>query len=340
MKSKTIAFLYNVRHKYPDPKDPRTFLEADFDDPQTISFIAKHLRNLGYSVIQIEADDEAYFSLYKHKNQIRLALNYSEGIWGNDREAQIPAMLEMLKIPYTGSSPLTQAIGLNKAKTKEILIANNIPTAEFQVFYSAKDTLKKKLEFPLIVKPIAEGSSAGITNDSVVDSQKKLKDRVYFVINNFKEPALVERYLAGREFSVALLGNPPDVLPIIEANHKLLPKKYLPIDSLEVKWLYEEETSGAHLVCPAKMSGSLEKKIVQISLQTYNALGIKDLCRIDIRCDKDENPYVLEVNSPPGLIPPEVSVTSYFPLAARRKGLEYEALLQKIIELAEGRYGL
>lgn len=340
MKSKVIAFLYNVRHNYPDPKDPRTFLEADFDDPQTISFIVKHLKKLGYSVVQIEADDKAYLTLYKLKNQIHLALNYSEGMWGNDREAQIPAMLEMLKIPYTGSTPLTQAIGLNKSKTKEILIANGIPTAEFQVFHSSKDILKNNLQFPLIVKPIAEGSSAGITNDSVVTSAKKLKEKVSFVIQSFKEPALVERYLVGREFSVALLGNPPEVLPIIEADHELLPKKYLPIDSLEVKWLYEEESQGAHLVCPAKMTNSLRNRIEQISLSTFKALDIKDLCRIDIRCDKDENPYVLEVNSPPGLIPPEVSVTSYFPLAARKKGLEYEALLQKIIEAAEERYGL
>ena len=119
-----IAFLYNVRHHYPDPKDSRSQLEADFDDPKTIEVMTNHLKSISNKVFPIEADEKAYFKLYRLKNKIDIVFNYAEGIFGKDREAQIPAMLEMLKIPYTGSSPLTCAIVLNKIRTKEICNEN------------------------------------------------------------------------------------------------------------------------------------------------------------------------------------------------------------------------
>lgn len=333
-----IAFLYNVRHLYPDSKKPKTLREADFDDPETTQLQIKYLKKLGYKVYPIEANEEAYFKLYKLKEKIDLVFNVSEGLHGEDREAQIPAMLEMLQIPYTGSPPLTQAIILNKSKTKEILIANKIPTLKYQLMDSRNDQLRKFFEFPLMVKPVSEGSSAGITNKSVVYNETELYKQVEFIVNTFNEEALIEPYLEGREFSVAMLGNPPQVLPILESDHSILPKKYLPFDSLEVKWFYELVTSGKHLKCPAKISSRLEKKINKICLDLWDVFGIRDWCRIDIRCDKNENPYVLEVNSPPGCTPPEHDPASYFPLIARSTGIDYENLLKKIIETALKRY--
>ncbi|RJQ37578.1 ATP-grasp domain-containing protein [Candidatus Microgenomates bacterium] len=333
-----IAFLYNVRHRYPDPKKPKTLREADFDDPETTELQIKYLKKLGYKVYPIEANEEAYFKLYKLKGKIDLVFNVSEGLHGADREAQIPAMLEMLQIPYTGSPPLAQAIILNKSKTKEILIANKIPTLQYQLMDNKNDKLKKIFKFPLMVKPVSEGSSAGITNKSVVHNETELYKQVDFIFSTFNEEALIEPYLEGREFSIAMLGNPPQVLPILESDHSMLPKKYLPFDSLEVKWFYELATSGKHLKCPAKISPRLEKKINKICLELWDALGIRDWCRIDIRCDKNENPYVLEVNSPPGCTPPEHDPASYFPLIARSMGIDYENLLKKIIETALKRY--
>jgi len=296
--------------------------------------MVKHFKNCFSKVIPIEANEKAYFELSKHKKEIDLVFNYSEGIFGQDREAQLPAILEMLQIPYTGSPPLTQALGLNKAKTKEILIANKIPTAPFQVFKSAEEKLAKNLEFPLIVKPVAQGSSAGITNKSVVGNEKELRKQIRWILATFSQPALVEPFLTGREFSVGLLGNPPEVLPIIEADHSSLPKGYQPLDSLEVKWYVEEQSQKSHLFCPAKISSNLETKIKKICRQTWKALGVLDWCRIDLRCDKKGNPYFLEINSPCGMIPPEVSLTSYFPLAARAAGVDYESLLGKIAKIA------
>ena len=312
--------------------------EADFDDPETTKLQIKYLKKLGYNIFPIEADEKAYLKLFRLKNKIDLVFNVSEGLHGQDREAQIPAMLEMLQIPYTGSAPLAQAIILNKSKTKEILIANKIPTLHYQLLNSKKDKLKNFFNYPLMVKPVSEGSSAGISNKSVVYNERNLYKQVDYIDKIFGEQAIIEPYLEGREFSVAMLGNPPQVLPILESDHSMLPKKYLPFDSLEVKWFYELETNGKHLKCPAVISKSFEKKINKICLDLWNVLGIRDWCRIDIRCDKKDNPYVLEVNSPPGCTPPEHDRASYFPLIARSIGIDYKNLLQKIIETALERY--
>lgn len=333
-----IAFLYNVRHDYKDSTDYRKQLERDFDDPVTTKWQIHHLRSLGFNVTPVEANEKAYFKLFRLRSKIDLVFNVAEGIYGKDRELQMPAILEMLQIPYTGSSPLTHAFSLNKAKAKEIFLANNIPTADFQTIDEPNFTLKKTLKFPLIVKPVAEGSSMGITNNSVVYDLASLKKQVKKILNIFNEPALVEPFLEGREFSIAMLGNPPEILPIIESNHKILPKKYLPLDSYEVKWFFEEEGHSDYLICPAKIDKKLEVKLENICYKVWEALNVVDWCRIDIRCDQDENPYVLEINSPAGISPPEVTTTSYFPLAARAAGIDYENLLNKIIKTALRRY--
>ncbi|MFH8080790.1 MAG: ATP-grasp domain-containing protein [Candidatus Aenigmatarchaeota archaeon] len=341
MSVKTIAFVYNVRHKYPDPNDARAQIEADFDDPETIEWMIKHLENIGFDVIPIEADENAYEKLKANKEKIDLVFNYSMGIYGKDRYSHLPAMLEMLQLPYTGPSPLSQGLVLNKAKAREIFISRKIPTPLSQVFYSPNDKLDKKLKFPLIVKPCCRGSSAGVTNDSVVYDEESLKRKVKFIIETFEEPALVQTFLKGREFSVPMIGNPPEFLPIIEVDHSILPEGYAPIDSLEVKWIMEEKDKDfakKHFSCPANIEKKLEKKIKEVCLKVWEALELADICRIDIRCDGKNNPYVLDVNSPPGLIPPEVSMTSYFPLAARVAGIDYESLLKRIIEEAQKRY--
>ncbi|MBI5127112.1 D-alanine--D-alanine ligase [Candidatus Roizmanbacteria bacterium] len=338
---KNIAFLYNVRHHYPDPKDSKTLKETDFDDPETTKLQIKYLRKLGYTVFPIEANEKAYLKLYRLKNKIDLVFNVSEGLHGSDREAQIPAILEMLQIPYTGSAPLAQALMLDKAKAKEILLENNISTLPFYLLGRNDVNSNISFKYPLMVKPVSEGSSAGITNKSVVRDFVQLKKQVNYIEKTFGEKSLVEYYLSGREFSVGMVGNPPRILPILESDHSLLPKKYLPFDSLEVKWFFEIESKGHdHLKIPAKISESLKRKIEKICYSLWNAIGIRDWCRIDIRCDENENPYVLEVNSPPGITPPEHDPACYIVRMAQASGMEYEDLLQEIIYTAAKRYGI
>ncbi|MDD5043173.1 MAG: hypothetical protein PHD51_00690 [Patescibacteria group bacterium] len=335
MKKLNVAFLYNVRHSYPDPQNPATQLEADFDDPETIKTMIVHLKKCGFKVLPIEADEYAYDELLKNRRKIDLVFNYSLGIYGRDRYAHLPAILEMLRLPYTGSGPLTQALILYKARFKQILLANKISTLPFQIFKNSRKDLREGLEFPLIVKPVAQGSSAGITNQSVVLNRRELKKQINFIISTFKEPALVEPFLTGREFSVALLGNPPRILPILESDHGSLPAGYQPLDSLEVKWVLEEDSSRAnHLICPANIDKKLKDKIAEICLKAWEVLDILDWCRMDVRCDRAGNPYILDINSPAGLMPPKISATSYFPLIARTSGMSYEDVLKSIINAA------
>lgn len=332
-----IAFLYNVRHRYPDPNDPRSQLETDFDDPVVIQTMIKHLKAAGYHVLPIEANERAYHKLFQNRARIDLAFNYSEGIYGLDRECHIPAMLEMLRIPYLGSPPLTAALVLDKAKAKEVLIASGVSTAPFQVLRSDDQPLNRAFRYPMIVKPRSQGSSAGITNQSVVRSERELRRQVKWVRSTFGQDSIVEPFLPGREFSVGMVGNPPKILPIIEARHELLPGELERIDSLEVKWFFEEEGDGHHLSCPARMPSLLEKRVKNLCIATWNALGVRDWCRIDIRCDAKGNPFVLEVNCPAGLIPPEHSMTSYLPMAARAARIEYRKLLTLLIDTARRR---
>ncbi|MBI4009118.1 hypothetical protein HY357_02700 [Candidatus Roizmanbacteria bacterium] len=338
MKIRSLAFLYNIRHQYPDPKDPRSQLEVDFDDPPVIASMIKHFENLGYKVIPIEANTQAYLKLYEKRKEIDFAFDYSFGLYGQFKYCHIPAMLEMLQIPFTGSSSFVRALTLNKVKMKQILSANNVSTLPYQLLDSLDISLKNDLHYPLIVKPVAQGSSAGITKNSIVNDVRSLKKQVELILKTFEQPAFVEPFLKWREFSVAMLGNPPRILPIIEPDFKLLPKRFLPFDSIEVKWVYEDSSSTNHLVCPAKLDKDLRQKIEDLSLRTWKALDIYDLCRIDMRNDQNGNLYILDVNAPPGLLPPDVSQWSYFPIACRALGIDYEKMLKMIIDTALKRY--
>jgi len=335
---KYLAFVYNVRRKYPDPDNPSTFLQTDFDDKETIKFFIKHLKNIGFKVLQIEADTRVLTQLKKYRDKIGLVFNYSVVIWRNGGTNQVTKYLEKMKIPFTGSSNETQNLAADKGKTKNILLKNGVPTLPFQILHNEKQKPKKTLSFPLIVKPIGEGSSAGITNKSVVFNSCELKRQVHSITNHMRQRALVEPFITGREFSVTMLGNPPKILPIIESNHSTLPKNLMPLDSLEVKWHYEEESNGDHLICPAKIDKKLKNKIEKMCLKLWKIFKVRDFCRVDIRCDEKGNPYILEFNTPPGMIPPEVSTTSNFPISCRVAGIPYEEMLKKIIFLALKRY--
>lgn len=330
---------------------PETLLEADFDSEETISAIIKNLEICGYDVIPIEGNQDAYHKLFHHRDHIDLAFNYAEGLHGRDRELHIPAMLEMLKIPYTGCSPLSQGIVFNKARTKEILLLNGVPTLPFMVLKDVSDVdgaLRDFSEslggafdlFPFIVKPIAQGQSAGITRYSVVWNVGELKEQVRTVFATFSQSVLVEPFLDGREFSVGMLGNPPQVLSIVELNHGVLPAgKYPNFASIEVKFTLDSEETRGFLTCPAEIDEDLKMKIEKMCLSAWHSLGIVDWCRVDIRCDKNCNPFILEINSPASIEPPE-TITGYctFPLSAEKSGISYHELLHKIINSSLQRY--
>lgn len=335
-----LVLAFNIRHYKPSLKNKKAQEEAEFDTPETIEGIAKALKSLGHKVYLIEADKEAYLKFKNLKGKIDLVFNIAEGMKGADREAQIPSLLEMLEIPYVGSKPLAQALCLSKSKAKEAMLANAIPTPRFQLCKTGKEKIIN-FKFPVIVKPNQEGSSKGIFQNSIANNANELKSKARKIIEKFNQPALAEEFLTGREFTVAMIGNSPArIMPIVEINFSAIPKNFYPMDSYEVKWILDNPKSQTEtVVCPAKISSALKKRIEEICLKTKEALDILDWCRIDVRLDKEGNPNILEINQIPGIIP-DPKENSRFPLACRAGGLAYEKMLQEIIKSACLRYNL
>jgi D-alanine-D-alanine ligase len=312
---------------------------AEWDTEATILAVKTALAQ-NHHVTLIEANEEAYLKLLQSKPDI--VFNIAEGFRGPSRESQIPAMLEMLGIPYTGSDPLTLGICLDKSRAKEILDYNGVPTPAFSVIESLSQLSGFNISFPCIVKPLHEGSSKGIFNASVVHTKEELSCQVEKVISEYEEPALVEKFLPGREFTVAVLGNNSDarVLPIVEIRFDSLPDGVNPIYSYEAKWIWDtiENPIDVH-ECPAKISQELKNEIEAVCLKTYRVLRCRDWCRIDIRLDAEGHPHVLELNPLPGILPnPEEH--SCFPQAARTAGMDYTTLINTVLEAGINRYSL
>ncbi len=311
---------------------------AEFDDLETANAIRLALENTGYEVVLLEADNDFIFSL--KESNVDFVFNIAEGIHGESRESHVPAILEMFNIPYSGSGVLTQAITLNKSRKKEILDYYNIRTPKWQVFKSTNQKLKPDMRFPLIVKPDAEGSSIGITNESLVFDIVSLKKQVRKVLKDYDQPALVEEFVTGREFTVSLLGNPPKVLPIVEVNFNHLPDGIHRFDSWEAKWIFDNPDSPVDpIICPADLKPKLKAQIEKVAKQTFDKLGCVDLARIDIRLDSDGNPHILDVNALPGLMP-DPKMNSRFPKSCYAAGMTYDQIIQTILNSALKRYNL
>ena len=248
----------------------------------------------------------------------------------------------MLQIPYSGSDPLTLGICLDKSRAKEILTYHNIPNAKFLVASRMEDIEKTTFDFPLIVKPISEGSSKGIFSSSLVKNQKELEEEVRRIIFSYSQPALIEEFLPGREFTVSLIGNgdETEILPIIEIRYEDFPEDIIPLYSYEAKWILDtKENSFDVFECPAKLDAVLEMKIRETVLNTYNVLRCKDWSRMDLRLDKNGTPNIIEINPLPGIMP-DPNENSSFPKAARAAGINYNQMIQKVLYSAAKRYNL
>ena len=320
-----------------EPPLPSDML-AECDSDETIQAVGKVLQER-YQVIFVESDEKAYGRLKRQRPH--LVFNMSERVIGPNRESHIPTVCEMLSIPHTGSDPLTLGICLDKSRAKEILSYHRIPNPSFWVVDSAA-AIPSGVRLPAIVKPMFEGSSKGIKNDSVVHSLGELYERVEEIATAYKQPVIVERFLSGREFTVGVLGNEPsyEVLPIVEIDHGQLPAGATPIYSYEAKWLWDTPEKPLDIFkCPAPVTPVLQAKIENVVLRTCRVLRIKDWARIDVRLDEKGEPNILEVNPLPGILPnPEEN--SCLPKAARTAGYSYSDLIHRVVEEASKRYGL
>lgn len=312
---------------------------AEWDTIDTIHAVESALKK-NHTVTLVEANEDVYPKLAALRPDI--VFNIAEGLRGPSREAQVPAMLDFLGLPYTGSDPLTLAVCLDKGRAKEILSYHSVPTPAFLVIDDPNVIGSLTFSLPAIVKPVHEGSSKGVVDASVVRSQDDLRTQVKRVLDTYHEPALIEQFLPGREFTVALLGNGPDlrVLPLLETNFDRLPDGANPIYSYEAKWLWDTLDAPLDIhECPANVSPELRQSIEDICKRAYTVLNCRDWCRIDVRLDEHGVPHIIELNPLPGILP-NPDEHSAFPMAARASGMDYDELLNHVLETAIKRHGL
>ncbi len=318
--------------------EPPPDMLAECDSDETIQAIGRALSEK-HEVFPIESDEQAYDHLRRLKPD--LVFNIAERLVGPSRESHIPVLCEILGIPYTGSDPLTLGICLDKSRAKEILTCHDIPNPPFLVADSVS-ALPREVSLPAIVKPLYEGSSKGIKDNSVVRTREALAARVAEITGRYGQPVIVEKFLDGREFTVGVLGNHPhyEVLPIVEIDHSLLPAGSNPIYSYEAKWLWDTPQNPLAIFrCPADIPPELAGRIADIVKQACRILRVRDWCRVDVRLDDKGQPHILELNPLPGVLPnPEEN--SCLPKAARTAGYTYSGLILRVAQEAAERCGL
>ncbi|MBI3320680.1 MAG: hypothetical protein HYZ91_00225 [Candidatus Omnitrophica bacterium] len=327
-----IALTYNVRRAVYERDGIPFDGDSEFDSPKTIEMIANSLRANGHTVHQVEATQDLPQWFLAHR--VDLVFNIAEGAYGAHRESQVPAILESLGVPFTGSNSVTLALALDKAKTKQILASEGIPTPPWQLFPTPTTPLNPRLEFPLIVKPNREGSSKGIWRESVVGDEPSLRRQVARIFERYHQEILVEEFIEGKELTAGVIGHAP--LPVLEID-------FTPCRTSEeffYSWRMKEFQGDASrglapaLHCPARLDGPTTARVQGLAWRTHRLLGCRDVSRTDIRLRADGTPFVLEVNPLPGLSP----LDSNFPVMTQAAGFSHEALIQRIVALAMARY--
>lgn len=314
---------------------------AEWDDAATIAAVERAL-SLAGEVIRLEANAE--FPQLLRDTHPDIVFNIAEGLNGPNREAHVPAICEFYGVPYSGSDVLTLALTLDKRRAKEALRAHGIPTPEWLVAGSAlsRPRLSSLGKGPWLVKPAHEGSSKGIPERALCRTAAEVNARVEAIANDYAQPALVERFLTGREFTLGVLGNgsAARVLPLVEIRFDALPAGAAPLYGYEAKWVWDTRERPLQIfACPAETTPQLRRQIEQVALAAYHALGCRDWARIDVRLDADGTPHVLELNPLPGILP-DPEQNSCLPKAARAAGMSYDELVLTTLRNALQRYGL
>ena len=314
---------------------------AEWDAPATIAAVESALSPLG-KVVRLEATEE--FPERLRQTRPDIVFNIAEGFRGVNREAHVPAICEFFGIPYSGSDPFTLTLCLDKAKTKETLAFHGIPTPRFAVIENPGELKARtaELKLPLFVKPVHEGSSKGITDRNLCWDRDHLFRQAKFLIENYKQPVIVEEYLPGKEFTCAVLGNGDEAtaLPIVGMNFESLPKGALPIYGFDAKFVWDRPENPLDIFqCPARITKELQASIERVTLEAFRVLGCRDWARIDVRLDAAGNPNVLEVNPLPGILP-DPADNSCLPKAARAAGISYDELIQSCLKYAAARQGV
>lgn len=294
---------------------------AEFDSEETINSLEKTLIHLGYSVERIGNLDNLIHMLSKGKRW-DFVFNIAEGLYGYAREAQIPAILDGYKIPYTFSDPLTLSVALNKAWTKILVKSAGLATTDFEVIEKPQDINKVKMDFPIFIKPIAGGTGIGVSEKSKVENFKELDIQSRYLINKYKQAVIVEPYLLGREFTVGIIGT-GEKSKIIGAMEILLKD-----EAEKGAYSYFNKENCEKVVKYIPVNDEFSQKSCILALEVHKLLGCRDASRVDIKLDEKGNPQFLEINPLAGLHPTH----SDLPMIANMYGISYEDLIRKIIE--------
>lgn len=303
----------------------------EYDSTATVDAIAAALRTLGHEPRPMGGGRG--FLERALESPPDLVFNIGEGFGTRSREAHVPAACEMLGIPVTHSDPLTLAATLDKAIAKRLVASCGVATPRFSIVDTPEQAEDLPLEYPLIAKPLCEGSSMGIRKSSRVADVAALRREVARLVADYEQPVLVEEFCAGPEFTVGVLGSGERarVLGVMEIVPKLeRPEEF--VYSLEVK--RDWETKVEYHV-PPKRPAKIVRAIEELALDAYRALACRDIARVDVRLTARGDPRFLEVNPLPGINPDTGDIV----IIARRSGLSYEDLIGRIVASAAQRYG-
>jgi D-alanine-D-alanine ligase len=348
-----VALLANLKKNAPIWPGMSPDHWDDLDSEKTIQEIVTALESGGHRVTFLEGDASLRDSLQKTRPDI--CFNICEGHFGDAREAQVPALLEMLRIPYTGSKVLTLALTLDKPMTKRVLAYHQLPTPTFQTFERTDETLDADMQFPLFVKPSREGTGMGVSAESIVHSDAELRTQLRRLFERYDQPVLAERFIDGREVTVGVVGNltspvawrlPEDeeaprmsrglhFFPPLEVDMSRYPAEEKGVYTSRIK---VELAEDFHYLCPAPLPSETVEELNWLTAATFRITGCLDVARVDFRLDASDNnkPYILEINPLPGLNPKYSDLC----IEAKADGWAYEELVNRILDEAIERYEL
>ncbi|MEM3045273.1 MAG: GNAT family N-acetyltransferase [Candidatus Bathyarchaeia archaeon] len=325
-----VAVAYNepAPRIYGEERD-RISEEAVLEE---VSDVKRVLEELGHRValIPMGGDAESFISRLLSLRPDCI-FNLCEGAYGcSVYEACFPSLYELLRIPYTGSPSTALGICLDKPRAKYMLLGAGIPTPEFHVASSLEELHGRSYRFPLMVKPSREDASIGISWGSVVSDESALRDRVGYLLERYRQPALIEEFIEGRELNVSLIGNSsPEVLSISEVDFSRLDRRFK-ILTYNGKWdRGSRDYAETPIICPADLDEPLKEKIMELSRRAYGILGCRGYARIDFRVADPDEPYIIDVNPNP-----DISRGAGFARSAEKAGIPYNQLISRIIELA------
>jgi D-alanine-D-alanine ligase len=352
MKKFRVALLANLKTNAPKFEGMAEDQWDDLDSEKTVNALVNAIRAGGNHCEFLEGDISLYDTLRKYQPDI--CFNICEGHFGDAREAQIPALLEMMRTPYTGSKVLTLALALDKPMTKRVLAYHDLPTPPFQTFERVDEALSSDMQYPMFVKPSREGTGMGVSARSIVRVDSELREQVSYIHERYKQPALVEQYIEGREVTVGVVGNligpvarrlPDDEeSPRIQAGLRFFPPMEVnlkPFEDSDVVYsnrLKVDLADQLDYLCPAPLDDEMVDELNWLTAAVVRVTGGLDVSRVDFRLDAKNNwtPYILEINPLPGLSPG----ISDLVIEAAAEGVDHTYLVNMILDTALERYGM